>query len=143
MAASKPLQTTAIGWVLIAAGHTLSARDWQTLPKFHQLPNLAYTCARAGWFQGSGFFLMTGMCGVATVLWARTNAADRTNPALLNYHWSQNPEQLRLPVNKAVAALATAIVWASSAWYVKRGVNATGAVVAAMGALQAWSAFGS
>ncbi|RMJ26937.1 hypothetical protein PHISP_02186 [Aspergillus sp. HF37] len=122
MAASKPLQTTAIGWVLIAAGHTLSARDWQTLPKFHQLPNLAYTCARAGWFQGSGFFLMT---------------------ALLNYHWSQNPEQLRLPVNKAVAALATAIVWASSAWYVKRGVNATGAVVAAMGALQAWSAFGS
>lgn len=64
-------------------------------------------------------------------------------PALLNYHWAQNPELLKLPINRAIAALATAIVWASSAWYVKRGVKDIGAVVAAMGALQAWAAFGS
>ena len=38
----------------------LSARDWQTEPKFRQLPNLAYTCGKVGWYQGSGFFLMTG-----------------------------------------------------------------------------------
>lgn len=63
-----------------------------------------------------------------------------TISALLNYHWSQNPELLNLPVNKAIAGIATAIVWASSVWYFKRGVKDIGAVVAAMGALQAWAA---
>ncbi|QMW35845.1 hypothetical protein G4B84_011374 [Aspergillus flavus NRRL3357] len=72
------LQSTAAGWLLISLGHTvhthlyhypnhilspeekLSAKDWQTLPQVRTLPNLAYTCARAGWYQGSGFFLMNG-----------------------------------------------------------------------------------
>lgn len=73
MPASKPLQATAAGWLLIAVGHTLNARDWQTLPKFHQLPNLAYTCARVGWFQGSGFLLMTGM---SAIFWREDIADD-------------------------------------------------------------------
>lgn len=64
-----------------------------------------------------------------------------TTTALLNYHWAHSPELLALPVNKAIAGIASAIVWASSAWYFKRGVKNIGAVVAAMGALQAWAAF--
>lgn len=39
----------------------ISARDWQSLPQFSKLPTLAYTCAKAGWYQGSAFFLMTGL----------------------------------------------------------------------------------
>ncbi|GES61192.1 hypothetical protein ATEIFO6365_0006065100 [Aspergillus terreus] len=114
------LQTTAAGWLLISLGHTLSAKDWQSLPNFRALPNLAYTCAKAGWYQGSAFFLMT---------------------ALINYQWSKNPALLNDPVNKAIAGLMTAIVWVSSGWYLKRGVNSNGVVVALMGALQAWAAF--
>ncbi|KAB8264232.1 hypothetical protein BDV32DRAFT_146014 [Aspergillus pseudonomiae] len=116
------LQSTAVGWLLISLGHTLSAKDWQSLPQARTLPNLAYTCARAGWFQGSGFFLMN---------------------ALINYSWSQNPALLNDPINRAVAALMTAIVGVSSGWYLKRGVKSNGIVVALMGALQAWAAFGN
>ncbi|KAB8223143.1 hypothetical protein BDV33DRAFT_200698 [Aspergillus novoparasiticus] len=116
------LQSTAAGWLLISLGHTLSAKDWQSLPQVRTLPNLAYTCAKAGWYQGSGFFLMN---------------------ALINYNWSQNPALLNDPINRAVAALMTAIVGISSGWYLKRGVKSNGIVVALMGALQAWAAFGN
>ena len=64
-----------------------------------------------------------------------------TTTALLNYHWAHNPELLALPINKAIAGIASTIVWASSVWYFKRGVKDIGTVVAAMGALQAWAAF--
>ncbi|KAF9892041.1 hypothetical protein FE257_002447 [Aspergillus nanangensis] len=114
------LQTTAAGWLLISLGHTISAKDWQSPPGFRALPNLSYTCAKAGWYQGSAFFVMN---------------------ALLNYSWSKNPALLDDPVNKAIAALMTAIVWVSSGWYLKKGVKGNGVVVALMGALQAWAAF--
>jgi hypothetical protein len=117
---STPLKATSIGWLLISVAHTISARDWQSLPQFRKLPNLAYTCAKAGWYQGSAFFLMT---------------------AMINYNWAQNPAMLAEPVNKGIAALMTAIVWVSAGWYLKKGVKANGVVVAAMGALQAWAAF--
>lgn len=60
-------------------------------------------------------------------------------PALLNYNWSKSPEQLRNPVNKAIAVLMVAVMWASSGWYFKRGVTNNGVAVAIMGALQAYS----
>ncbi|KAH1273373.1 hypothetical protein LV164_006889 [Aspergillus fumigatus] len=117
---STPLKATSIGWLLISIGHTISARDWQSLPQFSKLPTLAYTCAKAGWYQGSAFFLMT---------------------AMINYNWAQNPALLAEPINKGIAALMTAIVWVSAAWYLKKGVKTNGVAVAAMGALQAWAAF--
>ncbi|GFF30795.1 hypothetical protein IFM61606_02726 [Aspergillus udagawae] len=117
---STPLKATSIGWLFISVAHTISARDWQSLPQFRKLPNLAYTCAKAGWYQGSAFFLMT---------------------AMINYNWAQNPALLAEPVNKGIAALMTAIVWVSAGWYFKKGVKANGVAVAAMGALQAWAAF--
>ncbi|KAK9609670.1 hypothetical protein V6Z98_010208 [Aspergillus fumigatus] len=61
--------------------------------------------------------------------------------AMINYNWAQNPALLAEPINKGIAALMTAIVWVSAAWYLKKGVKTNGVAVAAMGALQAWAAF--
>ncbi|KAL4780304.1 hypothetical protein BJX76DRAFT_338330 [Aspergillus varians] len=115
------LQTTSVAWLLVSLGHTLSAKDWQSSPQFRALPSNADTCARAGWYQGSVFFLVN---------------------ALLNYTWSQSPEQMQNPINKTIAVLMIAVMWVSSAWYFKRGVVSNGVVVAGMGALQAYSALG-
>ncbi|KAE8354013.1 hypothetical protein BDV28DRAFT_95475 [Aspergillus coremiiformis] len=119
---STPLKTTALGWLLVSLGHTLSARDWQSLGQVRGLPNLAYTCAKAGWYQGSGFFLMN---------------------ALINYAWSQDPLLLIDPVHQAVAVLMAAVMGVSSGWYLKRGVKVNGVVVGGMGVLQAWAVFAS
>ncbi|BCS27054.1 uncharacterized protein APUU_60102A [Aspergillus puulaauensis] len=112
------LQVTSATWVLVSLGHTLGAKEWQSSPQFRALPSNADTCARAGWYQGSVFFLVN---------------------ALLNYNWAQAPEQLRNPVNKAIAVLMVAVMWGSSGWYFKRGVTSNGVAVAVMGALQAYS----
>lgn len=42
---------------------------------------------------------------------------------------------------RTIAGLMVAIMWLSSGWYLKNGVYGTGAVVAAMGGVQAWSVF--
>ncbi|ODM22502.1 hypothetical protein SI65_00090 [Aspergillus cristatus] len=116
----NPLKATAAGWLFIALGHTLNAKDWQTLPQFRQLPRLAYTCGTIGWYQGSLFFIMN---------------------ALINYTWAENPALLDIPLNRVIAGLMMGIMWVSSGWYAKNGVYVTGAVVAAMGGVQAWSVF--
>jgi hypothetical protein len=63
--------------------------------------------------------------------------------AMINYNWAQNPALLDQPVNKGIAALMTAIVWVSAWWYLKKGVKSNGVATAAIGALQAWAAFGN
>ncbi|KAE8148894.1 hypothetical protein BDV25DRAFT_141325 [Aspergillus avenaceus] len=115
------LEITAISWVLISLGHTISAKDWTSLPQTRTLPNLASTCARAGWYQGSGFFLMN---------------------ALINYTWAQDPSLLENPVNRVIAALMVGIVGVSSGWYFSRGVRGIGAVVGCMAVLQGGAVFG-
>ncbi|KAL4863645.1 hypothetical protein BDV12DRAFT_25814 [Aspergillus spectabilis] len=112
------LQTTSFAWALVSLAHTLGAKDWQSSPQFRALPSNADTCARAGWYQGSAFFLVN---------------------ALINYNWSLSPEQLKNPINKAIAIIMTAVMWTSSGWYLKRGVTPNGVVVALMGALQAYA----
>ncbi|KAI9932621.1 hypothetical protein ASPWEDRAFT_33514 [Aspergillus wentii DTO 134E9] len=112
------LKISAASWLLVSLGHTISAKEWQSTPQFQKLPTLASTCSRAGWYQGSAFFIMT---------------------ALINYNWSQNPALLEEPVNKAIAGLITAIVWVSSGWYFKNGVKANGFATALAGAIQAWA----
>ncbi|PLN74950.1 hypothetical protein BDW42DRAFT_181518 [Aspergillus taichungensis] len=114
------LKSTAIGWLIVSLGHTISAKDWQSTPKFTTLPTLASTCAKAGWYQGSGFFIMN---------------------ALLNYAWSQDPSLLQQPVHKAIAAVMVAIVWVSAGWYAKRGVGSNAAATALIGAVQGYAAF--
>ncbi len=145
------LQVTSAAWALVSLGHTLSAKDWQSSPQFRALPSNADTCARAGWYQGSVFFLVNGASfqylyffinpvvfgaclGKSIVVLTQLRRS-----ALLNYNWSKSPEQLRNPVNKAIAVLMVAVMWASSGWYFKRGVTSNGVAVAVMGALQAYS----
>jgi hypothetical protein len=60
--------------------------------------------------------------------------------ALLNFHWAQNPKTLDEPLNHAMAALVAIIAWASSAWYLGRGLKANGIVIAAAGMFQVWAA---
>ncbi|KAG8428789.1 hypothetical protein J3459_002419 [Metarhizium acridum] len=117
---SKALQITSAGWLLISLGHTTSAKDWQANAKFQTLPRLSYACAKVGWYQGSGFFIMN---------------------ALINYAWSKNPALLRDPVHKAIAGAMIAIMWASGWWYTKNGVASNAVAVGAIGALQGYSAF--
>ncbi|KAL4990917.1 hypothetical protein BDW68DRAFT_23296 [Aspergillus falconensis] len=113
------LKATSIGWLLISVGHVLGAKDWQSSPQFRALPANADTCARVGWYQGSAFFLVN---------------------ALLNYNWSQAPEQLRNPINKIAAVIMAISMLGSSAGYFKGGVSKNGVVVAIMGLLQAYAA---
>ncbi|KAL4880524.1 hypothetical protein BJY04DRAFT_218996 [Aspergillus karnatakaensis] len=112
------LQSTSIGWLLLSLGHTLGAKNWQSSPQFRTLPRADSGCARVGWYQGSVFFIVN---------------------ALLNYNWSLAPEQLRNPINRAIAVILTAVMWGSSGWYFKHGVAPNGVVVALMGALQAYA----
>jgi len=60
--------------------------------------------------------------------------------ALLNLSWAKNPESLREPLQRAMAALLVLIAWASSAWYVRRGVRSSGILTGVAGLLQAWAA---
>ncbi|CEJ80731.1 hypothetical protein VHEMI00900 [[Torrubiella] hemipterigena] len=114
------LQVTAVAWLFVSLGHTVSRKDWQNTAKFNSLPQLATTCAKAGWLQGSGFFIMN---------------------ALINYWWSKNPEALTDPIQKAIAGVMVAIMGASSLWYAKNGVTSNAVAVTAIGALQSYAAF--
>jgi hypothetical protein len=60
--------------------------------------------------------------------------------ALLNLSWAQNPKSLDEPLQRSMAALLVLISWASSAWYIRRGVKASGFLTAFAGVLQAWAA---
>jgi hypothetical protein len=59
--------------------------------------------------------------------------------ALLNLHWAKYPKSLDDPLNRAMAAMLAVIAWASSAWYLRRGVRSSGILTAAAGVLQAWA----
>lgn len=60
--------------------------------------------------------------------------------ALLNLNWAKNPETLNDPLNRGMAALMVLIAWASSAWYLRGGVKASGLLTAFAGIFQAWAA---
>lgn len=62
-------------------------------------------------------------------------------PAILHYQWSNNPAALQDPLNKALASIANAILWASSAWYAKTGVTDNAVSVGLSAALQAYAVF--
>ncbi|KAL2219548.1 hypothetical protein M432DRAFT_358103 [Thermoascus aurantiacus ATCC 26904] len=122
MPSSRPYQITAAVFALLSAGHTFTARKWTNDPQFKDLSKVVKAYARAGWYQGSVFLLIM---------------------ALINYRWSRLVPQGRLtdPVDRAIAALNTLLLWATAAWYTKNGIRDTGAVVGASGVLQAWAAF--
>ncbi|QUC22617.1 uncharacterized protein UV8b_06858 [Ustilaginoidea virens] len=116
---AQSLRITALGWLLLSLAHTVGAQDWQANAKFQSLPRRASACARAGWFQGSGFFVMN---------------------ALVNYAWSRDPALLGDPVHRSVAGAMVAIMWVSGWWYARNGVAPNAVAVGVMGALQGYSA---
>ncbi|ATY63121.1 hypothetical protein A9K55_008877 [Cordyceps militaris] len=114
------LEITAGAWLLTSIGHTINGRGWQSHASIKTLPQEQRTCARIGWFQGSGFLFAA---------------------ALLNYYWSKNPAVLQDPIQKAVAGLFSAILGVSSVVYATNGVAANSVVTAIASALQAYAAF--
>ncbi|PGH16882.1 hypothetical protein AJ79_01526 [Helicocarpus griseus UAMH5409] len=118
---SKAFKAAAIVFTLLSAGHTLAGKQWMTDPQFKALPRHVGAFSRVGWYQGSVFLLIG---------------------ALLNYRWSQTSRgALTDPVEKAMAALATALCFGSSAWYNKNGIRDTAAIVGFAGVLQGYAAF--
>lgn len=55
---------------------------------------------------------------------------------ILHYQWSRNPVLLHDPLNQAMAGIVNVLLWCSSAWYSKHGVNDNAVAVAAAAALQ-------
>ncbi|KAE8423129.1 hypothetical protein BDV36DRAFT_243661 [Aspergillus pseudocaelatus] len=120
MANPAHLKAAAYGSLILAFGHALSSRKFMRLRRFQELPSIAFVCSTVGWFQGSGYLVLT---------------------ALLNLQWSLNPQALDEPLNRAIAALLTLIAWGSSISYLRGGVKSSGFITAAAGAFQAWAAF--
>ncbi|OQE44412.1 hypothetical protein PENCOP_c002G00153 [Penicillium coprophilum] len=58
-------------------------------------------------------------------------------PGLLHWQWARDPSLLQDPVNKAMAGIANVLLWASSVWYAKHGINDTSVVLGISAALQA------
>ncbi|PGH06236.1 hypothetical protein AJ80_08205 [Polytolypa hystricis UAMH7299] len=119
-APSRAYQANAVVFTLLAAGHTFAGKSFTSDPQFKNLPRTVGAYARAGWYQGSVFFLIV---------------------ALINYRWSRVPGALANPAEKAIAALISALCWGSSAWYHRNGIRDTSAIVGFAGALQTWAAF--
>ncbi|KAM3501141.1 hypothetical protein MY10362_005793 [Beauveria mimosiformis] len=114
------LEISAGAWLLVSLGHTVNGRDWQSHASIKALPQEQKTCARLGWYQGSGFIFIA---------------------SLLNYYWSKNPAALQDPIQKAVAASFSAILGVSSVIYAANGVTSNSVVTALVSALQAYAAF--
>lgn len=62
-----------------------------------------------------------------------------TLSALLHWQWSRDPSLLQEPVTKIIAGLTNVLLWASSVWYAKNGINDTASVVGLCAVLQAWA----
>ncbi|OOQ90874.1 hypothetical protein PEBR_02959 [Penicillium brasilianum] len=121
VAPSRSLQASALTFVILSIGHTVQGRQWTAEKVFKNIKgSKPWACGTVGWFQGSAFLLMT---------------------AILHYQWSNNPAALQDPLNKALASIANAILWASSAWYAKTGVTDNAVSVGLSAALQAYAVF--
>ncbi|PWY85932.1 hypothetical protein BO70DRAFT_378642 [Aspergillus heteromorphus CBS 117.55] len=116
---SRSLQASALSMACLSIGHTIGGRQWTSDPAFGVITGTKpWACGIVGWFQGSAFFMMTG---------------------LLHYQWASNPRLLQEPTNKAIAVIMNGLLWASSAWYFRHGIKENGWVVGFGAALQAWA----
>ncbi|KAE8132121.1 hypothetical protein BDV38DRAFT_224061 [Aspergillus pseudotamarii] len=143
MANPAHLKAAAYGSLILAFGHALSSRKFMRLRRFQELPSIAFVCSTVGWFQGSGYLVLTGILFtfIYTMYCHCALTAYLNFLALLNLQWSLNPQALDEPLNRAIAALLTLIAWGSSVSYLRGGVKSSGFITAAAGAFQAWAAF--
>ncbi|KAJ5817952.1 hypothetical protein N7447_007960 [Penicillium robsamsonii] len=116
------LQASAVSFVLLSIGHTIKGRQWTADPRFKAIARTnSWTCGTLGWYQ---------------VRW--TLDFDFGVLCLLHWQWAHNPSLLQDPVNKAMAGIANILLWASSVWYAKYGINDTAVVLGISAALQAF-----
>ncbi|GAD92430.1 predicted protein [Paecilomyces variotii No. 5] len=121
VSAVRGYQINTAVFLLLSAGHTQLAREWTSDAQFKSLPKTVQAYARAGWYQGSVFFIIM---------------------SLVNYRWSKtNVGTLIDPIDKGIAALNILLLWASALWYRKNGIKQATAAVGVSGLLQAYAAF--
>ncbi|RAL07915.1 uncharacterized protein BO97DRAFT_408665 [Aspergillus homomorphus CBS 101889] len=118
---SRTLQASALSFIGLSVGHTLGGMQWTADPAYTIISNTQpWAMGIVGWYQGSAFFFTTG---------------------LLHYQWSQNPALLRTPTNKAIALITNAMLWASSAWYLRHGIKENAVAVGLGAVLQGVAVF--
>ncbi|KAF2012343.1 hypothetical protein BU24DRAFT_397412 [Aaosphaeria arxii CBS 175.79] len=116
------LLAVAVAHGLLGLGHTTKGLEQFSHPSIDKLPVTLRGAVKAGWYEGSVFFLIAG---------------------LLNYKWSQSALALASGPDKAIAALLTALLFGAGANYYRTGDKPTGVLLAIVGALQGWGAKGA
>ncbi|KAJ6109700.1 hypothetical protein N7486_001935 [Penicillium sp. IBT 16267x] len=115
VAPTRSLQASALSFLLLSIGHTISGRQWTAEKAFKAISNSKpWACGTVGWYQVT---------------------------SLLHYQWSRDPTALNDPVNKAMAGIINILLWASSAWYAKNGIKDIAIVVGMSAALQTYAVF--
>ncbi|KAJ6120322.1 hypothetical protein N7523_004602 [Penicillium sp. IBT 18751x] len=113
---SRSLQASALAFVILSIGHTIGGKEWTAEKVFTAIKgSKPWACGTVGWYQGSAFFLLTG---------------------ILHFQWSRDPSALSDPLNKAMAAIVNVLLWTSSAWYAKNGIQDNAIAVGLSAALQ-------
>ncbi|KAJ5127425.1 hypothetical protein N7448_008204 [Penicillium atrosanguineum] len=113
---SRSLQASALSFLILSIGHTIGGKEWTAEKVFTGIKgSRPWACGTVGWYQGSAFFLLTG---------------------ILHYQWSCDPSALSDPLNKAMAAIVNVLLWSSTAWYAKNGIKENAFAVGLSAALQ-------
>jgi len=107
------LLASAVAHGLLALGHTSKGLDQFKHISLNTLPIALRGALKAGWYEGSGFFLIMGV---------------------LNYKWAQNG--IYDIYDKSIAGLLVSLLAAASAAYYRCGDKPTAATLAAVAILQ-------
>ncbi|KAJ8117121.1 hypothetical protein OPT61_g1597 [Boeremia exigua] len=114
MATSNPLLlAAAVTHGVLSLGHTLKGLEQFKHVSINALPNTLRGAVKAGWYEGSGFFLMM---------------------AVLNYKWALTG--LVDVYDKSIAGLLVAVLVGAAGTYSQSGDKQTGITLAAAAVLQ-------
>ncbi|KAI8939098.1 hypothetical protein NX059_004935 [Plenodomus lindquistii] len=107
------LLASAVAHAVLALGHTTKGLDQFKHPSVNSLPLALRGAVKAGWYEGSGFFLIMG---------------------ILNYKWAQTG--IYDIYDKSIAGLLVSLLAAASASYYRSGDKPTAATLAVVMILQ-------
>ncbi|KAH6643939.1 hypothetical protein C7974DRAFT_10343 [Boeremia exigua] len=150
MATSKHplLLAAAVTHAVLSLGHTSKGLEQFKHASISALPTTLRGAVKAGWYEGSGFFLMMGKLRplsqiscfiIRSVL---LQASKLTVPlAVLNYKWAQTG--LLDIYDKSIAGLLVTILAGAAGSYFQSGDKPTAATLAAAAVLQGLAAKGA
>lgn len=107
------LLASAVAHAVLALGHTTKGLDQFKHPSVTSLPIALRGAVKAGWYEGSGFFLIMG---------------------ILNYKWAQTG--IYDIYDKSIAGVLVSLLAAASAAYYRSGDKPTAATLAVVTILQ-------